>query len=238
MANGHSQVRFSKHGEYPYATGPFCMAVQDGFGTWSATPPIQLTSIGVWDEAYARRCGVDRHPRDACRLSPRSTYSHPSRTLTARRISSSGASPEYCRSRSESGRPGWSAVRWRAAPDAPLGTSDGSSGAAVHRWAIFTEDTALASVAMLVEQAREKRARATRGPDPALTVTFDEIAAAWLEHRRTVGGCKRSSLTDCAAMLRHPGERSRKRGRAPKGRIMAAFGGRTAASITTRELSR
>ena len=61
----------------------------------------------------------------------------------------------------------------------------------------FTEDTALASVAMLVEQAREKRARATRGPDQALTVTFDEVAAAWLEHRRTVGGCKRSTLTDC-----------------------------------------
>ena len=102
----------------------------------------------------------------------------------------------------------------------------------------FTEDTALASVAMLLEQAREKRARATRGPDPALTVTFNEVAAAWLEHRRTVGGCKRSTLTDYSAMLRHPGERSRKRGRAPKGRIMAAFGGRTAASITTRELSR
>jgi integrase len=37
------------------------------------------------------------------------------------------------------------------------------------------------------------------------------VAAAWLEHRRTVGGCKRSTLTGYAAMLRQPGEARRKR---------------------------
>lgn len=39
-------------------------------------------------------------------------------------------------------------------------------------------------------------------------------------------------------MLRQPGEVRRKRGRAGKARIMSVFGGRTAASITTREVSR
>ena len=101
----------------------------------------------------------------------------------------------------------------------------------------FTEDSALASVMELVERAREERAFAA-DPDVALTVTFDEVAAAWLEHRRTVGGCKRSTVTGYAAMLRQPGEARRKRGRAGKARIMSAFGGRTAASITTREVSR
>jgi hypothetical protein len=43
--------------------------------------------------------------------------------------------------------------------------------------AFFTEDSALASVMELVERARDERSRAD-DPAVALTVTFDEVAAA------------------------------------------------------------
>jgi hypothetical protein len=102
----------------------------------------------------------------------------------------------------------------------------------------FTEDSAIASAQAVIQQAREERARQAGAPDPSLVVTFDDVASAWLEHRRTVGGCKRTTLIGYAAMLRKPGDAARKRGRAPAARIMSAFGGRTAASITKREVSR
>jgi integrase len=102
----------------------------------------------------------------------------------------------------------------------------------------FTEDSAIASVQALIERTREERAREAVAPDPALFVTFDEVASAWLEHRRTVGGCKRTTLKDYGAMLRQPDDAPRKRGRAPAARLMTAFGGRAAASITRREVSR
>jgi integrase len=102
----------------------------------------------------------------------------------------------------------------------------------------FTEDSAVARAQAVIERVREQRARDAVAPDQALVVTFDEVAAAWLEHRRTVGGCKRTTLTGYAALLRQPDAAPRKRGRAPVARIMSAFGGRTAASITIREVSR
>ncbi len=102
----------------------------------------------------------------------------------------------------------------------------------------FTEDSAIASAQVVIQQDREQRAREAVAPDPALVVTFDEDACEWLEHRRTVGGCKRTTLVGYAALLRQPGDVPHKRGRAPVARIMSAFGGRTAASITKHEVSR
>ena len=102
----------------------------------------------------------------------------------------------------------------------------------------FTEDTAIANGPALSEQHREEQARVAIAADPSRLVSFDEVASAWLDHRRTVGGCKRTTLKDYGAMLRQPGDAPRKRGRAPAARLMTAFGGRTAASITRREVSR
>ena len=102
----------------------------------------------------------------------------------------------------------------------------------------FTEDTAIANGPALSEQHREEQARVAIAADPSRLVSFDEVASAWLDHRRTVGGCKRTTMIGYAAMLRKPGDAARKRGRAPAARIMSAFGGRTAASITKREVSR
>lgn len=102
----------------------------------------------------------------------------------------------------------------------------------------FTEDSAIANAQAVIERAREERTREAAVPDLASVVTFDEVASAWLEHRRTVGGCKRTTLVGYDALLRQPDDAARKRGRAPVARIMSAFGGRTAASITKREISR
>lgn len=102
----------------------------------------------------------------------------------------------------------------------------------------FTEDTAIASAPALVERYREEQARRAIAVDPSRLVSFDEVATAWLEHRRTVGGCKRTTLKDYGAMLRQPGDAPRKRGRPPVARIMSAFGGKAAVSITKREVSR
>ena len=102
----------------------------------------------------------------------------------------------------------------------------------------FTEDSAIASAQAVIEATRRDRAREPVAADQALLVTFDEVASAWLAHRRIVGGCKRTTLTGYAALLRQPDAAPRKRGRAPVARIMSAFGGRTAASITKREVSR
>ena len=66
----------------------------------------------------------------------------------------------------------------------------------------FTEDSAVARAQAVIERVREQRARDAVAPDQALVVIFDEVAAAWLEHRRTVGGCKRTTLTGYAALLR------------------------------------
>lgn len=46
------------------------------------------------------------------------------------------------------------------------------------------------------------------GPGPCCDL--DEVASAWLEPRRTVGGCKRTTLIGYAAMLRKPGDAARK----------------------------
>jgi integrase len=69
-------------------------------------------------------------------------------------------------------------------------------------------------------------------------VTFDEIATAWLQHRIAVIGIKRTTRNGYETMLLRPGDQPKKRGRAPRARIMSAFRGRPAASITTREVSR
>jgi integrase len=104
----------------------------------------------------------------------------------------------------------------------------------------LSEDAALALIPSVVagraaEQAQE---RERRRREQEREVSFEEIAAAWLAHRVNVVGIKRTTLNHYRTMLAQPDDAPRKRGRAPRARIMSRFAGRPAASITTREVAR
>jgi integrase len=102
------------------------------------------------------------------------------------------------------------------------------------------EDEAVALIPGLIveHEAEQKRARDTRAREAEREIVFDEIAEAWLAHRIAVVGIKRTTRNDYETMLLQPGDRPKKRGRAPRARLMSKFGGRPAASITTREIAR
>ena len=104
----------------------------------------------------------------------------------------------------------------------------------------LSEDAALALIpsmiaARAVEQAEELERR-QREQERALS--FEEVAGAWLAHRVNVVGIKRSTLNHYRTLLLRADEAPKKRGRAPRARIMSRFAGRPAASITTRDVSR
>jgi hypothetical protein len=104
----------------------------------------------------------------------------------------------------------------------------------------LSEDAALAVIPSVVagraaEQAEE---RERRQREQEREVSFEEIAAAWLAHRVNVVGIKRTTLNHYRTMLARPDDAPRKRGRAPRARIMSRFAGRPAAAITTREMAR
>jgi integrase len=103
----------------------------------------------------------------------------------------------------------------------------------------FDEKRATVRMAQLIaEHDEEERAieagereRRERG------VTFREVAAEWLEHLQHERGAKPSTLSDYRYMLAEPGTPHRRgKGKSP-GTIMAAFGDRPVAKITTREVS-
>ena len=100
----------------------------------------------------------------------------------------------------------------------------------------LTEDIALGMIPGVIEAAEIEREEARIAWEPA--TTFDEIADAWLLHRITVGGIKHTTQIHYEAMLRRPGDPPKKRGREPTARLMSKWGGRDAASITTREVAR
>ena len=79
-------------------------------------------------------------------------------------------------------------------------------------------------------EAREERARKERPP------TFREVAADWLDWLGTVKGARASTLRDYRSMLAEAGTQHRRGQGTCRGRIMAAFGDRPAAKITTREV--
>jgi integrase len=102
----------------------------------------------------------------------------------------------------------------------------------------LTEQRALGLIPDVIEEAEALRAEARvayESEDPPL---FEEISEDWLLHRITVGGIKRTTQLNYEAMLRRPDAPAKKRGRAPAARLMAKWGGREAASITTREVAR
>lgn len=102
----------------------------------------------------------------------------------------------------------------------------------------LTEDAALALIpSVLADHAAEQaQKQEMREHDQARVVSFDEIAEAWLQHRVSVAGIKRTTLNHYRTMLLRPDQAPKKRGRQPRARIMARFGGRPAVSIGTREI--
>lgn len=104
----------------------------------------------------------------------------------------------------------------------------------------LSEDAALALTPTVIAERADEQAKEheRREREQERETSFDEIAAAWLAHRVSVMGIKRTTLNHYRTMLLRPDEAPRKRGRAPRARIMSRFGGRPAASITTRDVAR
>lgn len=104
----------------------------------------------------------------------------------------------------------------------------------------LSEDAALALTPTVIAERADEQAKEheRREREQEREISFDEIAAAWLAHRVSVMGIKRTTLNHYRTMLLRPDEAPRKRGRAPRARITSRFGGRPAASITTRDVAR
>lgn len=93
--------------------------------------------------------------------------------------------------------------------------------------------------AMIAEHEREERAiergereRRQRG------AAFREVASQWLEHLQRERGAKPSTLRDYGYMLAEPGTPHRRGKGKSAGLILAAFGDRPIAKISTKEISR
>ncbi len=84
----------------------------------------------------------------------------------------------------------------------------------------------------LGEEERARREAAER------EVTVRELAAEWVQWLTDVRGAKPSTLSDYAFLLREPGQSFRRGSRKSAGRIMAAFGERPIADVSTAEVSR
>ncbi len=69
-------------------------------------------------------------------------------------------------------------------------------------------------------------------------VTVRELGVEWLEWLREVRGAKPSTIEDYGFLLREPGHPYNRGTRVSPGRIMAAFGDRAAAEVTTAEVSK
>lgn len=98
----------------------------------------------------------------------------------------------------------------------------------------YSESAALAEVTRILA-AYDAEADQVQA-DPRSTVLFEMAAAAWLEHRVTVGGIKKTTLNDYRSMLRDASDAVALRGRAPVARMQTVWGGRELSSITTTEV--
>jgi integrase len=84
----------------------------------------------------------------------------------------------------------------------------------------------------LADEARVKREAAEH------KVTVRELGAEWLCWLEEVRGAKPSTIQDYGFLLREAGQTYRRGNRKSAGRIMAAFGDRPAADLTTAEVTR
>ena len=97
----------------------------------------------------------------------------------------------------------------------------------------------ITAVAAMEAHARELAGDAQRRINEASRkVTVRELSREWLCWLEEVRGAKPSTITDYRYLLREPGERYRRGHRKTRGRIMQAFGDRSAEEVTTVEASR
>jgi integrase len=81
------------------------------------------------------------------------------------------------------------------------------------------------------------RQRAATEAAAAAVVTVRDLADEWMRWLRDVRGARPSTLVDRGYLLREPGTPHKRGGGASEGRIMAAFGDRAIADVTTRDVS-
>lgn len=94
------------------------------------------------------------------------------------------------------------------------------------------------AAAETVEQVQRERDEAAAAVSRAAAVTFRRVAQEWLTWRREVKDGAPSTLRDNEALLREPGEAHKRGAGVSPGRIMARFGDRPPAEITTKDVSR
>jgi integrase len=94
---------------------------------------------------------------------------------------------------------------------------------------------AVAAVEAFEREAVDGRRAAQEAAERKVTVR--ELADEWLQWLVEVRGAKPSTIQDYGFLLREPGEAFRRGRRTSAGRIMAAFGDRAAAEISTAEVS-
>jgi integrase len=100
----------------------------------------------------------------------------------------------------------------------------------------FDEKRAMVRMAELIAE-HDREERAIEAGERERGVTFRELAAEWLEHLQHERGAKPSTLNDYRYMLAEPGAPHRRGNGKSPGVLVATFGDRPAAKITTREVS-
>lgn len=124
--------------------------------------------------------------------------------------------------------------------------ADGSGGWSPRRGrakdGAVSEREAIVQMAAVIDDhitgAEQERADAARREADAKLVTFGMVARDWLDWLGSVKGARPSTLRDYRSLLAEPGVAHRRGQGSTRGRIMAAFGGRPAVSITTRDVSK
>jgi integrase len=101
------------------------------------------------------------------------------------------------------------------------------------RAATVAADRAMREHAELLAASETEKQRRLIRP-----VTVREVAHEWLAWLEDVRGAKPSTLRDYRTLLREPGEHYRRGAGVSAGRIMAAFGDRTAREVTTTDVTR
>lgn len=100
----------------------------------------------------------------------------------------------------------------------------------------FSEEMARERLRALIEEWERETPAAQRGEKRG--VLFRDASQAWLVERKAVAGWKPTTERNYRAMLTLPDAEPRKRGGAPRARLMREFGDREIAAITGEEIRR
>lgn len=83
-----------------------------------------------------------------------------------------------------------------------------------------------------LRRAIKAHAERAKRNDSRRMVPFEEAALSWFEERKSIAGWKPTTTRNYAAMLLDEDDKPKHRGRAPRARIMRAFGGQRIDAIT------